>query len=109
MVFSVSKRRVRVKAQDEADTTFLDLPDELLLAILERTDSITEVLRLRQTSKVFVPACSSIVRNQLKTLYIHPRKTSVDRAIQIRESRFRLRYRGDLLCQQGPLEHDPHP
>jgi hypothetical protein len=84
MVFHTdSKRRTREKPQTEANTTFLDLPDELILAILERTDGISEVLRLRQTSKVFVPACSSIVRNQLKTLYIHSRETSVKQAIEL--------------------------
>lgn len=84
MVFHVdSKRRAREKPQTEAHTTFLDLPDELVLAILEHTDSISEVLRLRQTSKVFVPACSSIIRKDLKTLYIHPRQSSVEQAIEL--------------------------
>jgi hypothetical protein len=84
MVFHTeSKRRPRDKPQAEAYATFLDLPDELVLAILERTDSISEVLRLRQTSKVFVPACSSIIRNNLKTLYIHAGTGSVERAIAL--------------------------
>jgi hypothetical protein len=84
MVFHTeSKRRSREKPQAESHTTFLDLPDELVLAILERTDSISEVLRFRQTSKVFVPACSSIIRNRLKTLYIHARTGSVERAIAL--------------------------
>jgi hypothetical protein len=43
MVFHTeSKRRSREKPQAESHTTFLDLPDELVLAILERTDSISE-------------------------------------------------------------------
>jgi hypothetical protein len=84
MVFHVdSKRRAREKPQTEARTTFLDLPDELVLAILECTDSISEVLRLRQTSKVFVPACSSIIRTKRKTLYIHPRESSIEQAIEL--------------------------
>ncbi|GAB7323650.1 hypothetical protein MBLNU13_g07130t1 [Cladosporium sp. NU13] len=84
MVFHAeSKRRNREKPQTEAHTTFLDLPDELVLAILERTDGISEVLRLRQTSKVFVPACSSIIRKDLKTLYIHPRQISVEQGIEL--------------------------
>lgn len=84
MVFHAeSKRRAREKPQAEANTTFLDLPDELILSILEGNDGISEVLRLRQTSKVFVPACSSMIRNQLKTLYIHPRKTSAEQAIEL--------------------------
>jgi len=87
MVFHAeSKRRTRDKPQTEASTTFLDLPDELILAVLERTDNISEVLRLRQTSKVFVPACSSIIRDQLKTLYIHPAASSVKRAIAVCKS-----------------------
>jgi len=89
MVFHTkSKRRDRAKPHTEAKTktTFLDLPDELVLNILERTDGISEVLRLRQASKAFVPACSSIIRKELKTLYIHPGKSSVKRAIAICES-----------------------
>jgi hypothetical protein len=86
MVFHTHKRRVRAKPQHEADTSLLDLPDELILAILEHTDSIIETLRLRQTSKILVPACNSTTRDRLKTLYIHPRQSSVERAIEICES-----------------------
>ncbi|KAM0703336.1 hypothetical protein Q7P35_009274 [Cladosporium inversicolor] len=78
MVFHIdSKRRAREKQQAEANTTFLDLPDELILGILECTDGISEVLRLRQTSKVFVSACNTIIRNDLNALYIHPGQSSI--------------------------------
>lgn len=87
MVFHVdTKRRARDKPQTEAYATFLDLPDELVLAILEHTDGISEVLRLRQTSKVLLPACNNTIRDNLKTLYIHPRLSSVKQAIDICKS-----------------------
>jgi len=86
MVFHTYKRPMRVKPQHEANTSFLDLPDELILGILEHTDSISETLRLRQTSRILLPACNSIMRKQLKTLYIHPGKGSIKRAIEICES-----------------------
>lgn len=63
-----------------------DLPDELLLAILERTPNISGVLRIRATCRAFVPACSTTVRDRLKVLYIHPSPTSVQRAIKICQS-----------------------
>jgi hypothetical protein len=86
MVFHTYKRPMRVKPQHEANTSFLDLPDELILGILEHTDSISETLRLRQTSGILLPACNSIMRKELKTLYVHPGKGAIKRAIEICES-----------------------
>jgi hypothetical protein len=61
------------------------LPDELLLNILQHAD-IPSVLRLRETSKRFVPFCTDAVRGkakELKVIYVHPSPSSVKRAITI--------------------------
>jgi hypothetical protein len=80
MVFQNRKRRAPAKLQIPKTTSFKDLPDELLLDILNETASISEVLRLRQVSNHFLPACRTAIRDRLKTLYIHPSPRSVKRA-----------------------------
>lgn len=86
MVFQNRKRRNRTQPKQSAAKIITDLPDELLLAILERTPDISDVLRLRATSRALVPACSSTVRDRLKVLYIHPSPSSVRRAISLSQS-----------------------
>jgi hypothetical protein len=61
------------------------LPNELLLNILQHAD-IPSVLRLRETSKRFVPVCNDAVKSkakELKVIYVHPSPSSVKRAITI--------------------------
>lgn len=86
MVFQNRKRRNRTQPKQSTAKIITDLPDELLLAILERTPDISDVLRLRATSRALMPACSSTVRDRLKVLYIHPSPSSVRRAIRISQS-----------------------
>lgn len=83
MVFHNSKRRVRTNAKKETKSPFTALPDELLLDILKHADSSSDILRLRETCKTFLPACNTTIRTRLKTLYIHPASGSVKRAIRI--------------------------
>lgn len=86
MVFQSRKRRVPAKSQTVAKPTIKEFPEELLLAILERTTGISEVLKLRETSKFFGSACVSTIRTRLKTLYVHPAPSSVKRAKKICKS-----------------------
>jgi len=68
-----------------AEPSLPGLPDELLLNILQHAD-IPSVLRLRETSKRFVPVCIDAVRGkakELKVIYVHPSPSSVKRAITI--------------------------
>jgi hypothetical protein len=81
MVFQSRKTRRGAK-QKPPRTVFTKLPDELLLHMLHQMD-ITEVLRLRATSRFFVPACTEIMRDKLKVLYVHPSPSSVQRAINL--------------------------
>ena len=65
------KARGAKPKQPGANKTLTDLPDELLIQMLHDTD-ITAVLRLRATSKRFVHACTEIIRDKLKILYVTP-------------------------------------
>ena len=88
MVFQHRKNRHGAKPKQLATstkTTLTDFPEELLLHMLHHT-TITEVLRLRETSKFFFPACTEIIRDKLKILYVHPSPSSVERAIGICKS-----------------------
>jgi hypothetical protein len=88
MVFQHRKNRYGAKPKQRATgtkTTLTDLPNELLLHVLHHAD-VTEVLRLRETSRSFVPACTETIRDKLKVLYVHPSPSSVQRAITICES-----------------------
>jgi hypothetical protein len=85
MVFQTRKNRRGAKQKQPATstkTTLTDFPDELLLHMLQYT-SITEVLRLRETSTFFVNTCTEIMRDKLKVLYVHPSPSSVQRAINL--------------------------
>lgn len=86
MVFQNCKNRHRAK-QEKPSTkaNFNDLPDELILNVLEYVD-LTEVLRLRGASKSFFPACTEVIRHKGKLLYVHPSPSSVQRAIAICQS-----------------------
>lgn len=86
MVFHNSKRRVRATAIPEVKSPITEFPDELLLNIFERTDSMNEILRLRETCKRFLPACNTMVQARLKTLYVRPAPSAVKRAIGISHS-----------------------
>jgi hypothetical protein len=81
MVFQTRKNRRGAK-QKQPRIVFTKLPDELLLHMLHQMD-ITEVLRLRATSRFFVPACTETMRDKLKVLYVHPSPSSVQRAINL--------------------------
>ena len=81
MVFQSRKNRRGVKHKQPI-AVFTKLPDELLLYMLHQMD-ITEVLRLRETSRFFVDTCTEIMRDKLKILYVHPTPRSVERAISI--------------------------
>jgi hypothetical protein len=86
MAFQHSNNRRGAKAkQPGTKTTLTDLPEELLLHILPHTD-IKTVLRLRATSRFFVPTCTEAIRDKLKVLYVHPSPRSVLRALKIIES-----------------------
>ena len=86
MVFHASKRRVPATTKPIAKSPISDFPDELLLNILEQTDSMNEVLRLRETCKRFLPACNTMIQSRLKTLYVRPAPSAVKRAIEISQS-----------------------
>ena len=86
MVFHASKRRVPATNKPIARSPISDFPDELLLNILEQTDSMNEVLRLRETCKRFLPACNTMIQSRLKTLYVRPAPSAVKRAIEISQS-----------------------
>jgi hypothetical protein len=79
MVFQNRKRRGPAKPQSDAKSAVLEFPDEIILAIVERAE-ISSLLKLRETSRLFVPACVSAMRARLKTLYIHPARSSIERA-----------------------------
>ena len=67
------------------ESSLAGLPNELLLNILQHAD-IPSVLRLRETSKRFVPVCNDAVKSkakELKVIYVHPSPSSVKRAITI--------------------------
>lgn len=81
MVFQTRKNR-HCARPSPGKSTLTGLPDELLLNILQYTD-VTGVLRLRETSKSVVPACTEAIRDKLKVLYVHPCPSSVQRAISI--------------------------
>jgi hypothetical protein len=81
MVFQSRKSRRGAKSK-QPKAVFTSLPDELLLYMLHQMD-ITEVLRLRETSRFFVNTCTEIMRDKLRILYVHPSPSSVQRAISI--------------------------
>ena len=81
MVFQSRKNRRGAK-QGQLKTVFTKLPDELLLHVLHQMD-ITEVLKLRETSRFFVPTCTEVVRDRLKVLYVHPSPSAIKHAISI--------------------------
>jgi hypothetical protein len=81
MVFQSRKNRRSAK-QMQPEPVFTKLLDELLLRMLYQMD-ITEVLRLRETSRFFVDTCTEVMRDKLKILYVHPSPSSIERAITI--------------------------
>jgi len=81
MVFQ-SRKNCRGAAQALPKSVLTKLPDELLLKLLHQMD-ITEVLRLRETSRFFVDTCTEVMRDKLEILYVHPSPSSVARAISI--------------------------
>jgi hypothetical protein len=85
MVFQIRKRRGVAKSQYDARSAILEFPDEIILAIVERA-GVSEILRLRESGRLFAPACVSAMRTRLKTLYIHPARSSVERAQEICKS-----------------------
>jgi len=106
MVFHSGKNRHGANAkQPDAEVTFTDIPDELLLYMLHQTD-ITAVLRLRATSRCFVPACTEVIRDKLKILYVHPSPSSVQRAIRICESDLSSDVEEICFVSQTPWAHD---
>jgi hypothetical protein len=85
MVFQNRKRRGVAKPQSDAKSAILEFPDEIILAIVERA-GVSEILRLRESGRMFAPACVSAMRTRLKTLYIHPARSSMKRAEEICKS-----------------------
>lgn len=81
MAFQSRKNLLGAK-QEQPKTVFTKLPDELLLYMLHQMD-ITEVLRLRETSRFFFNTCTEVMRDKLKVLYVHPSPRSIERAISI--------------------------
>ena len=63
-------------------TYIKDLPDELLLEILDDAPT-SDVLRFRQTSRALLPASTTVLRQRLKVLYIHPSRSSLRSAVAI--------------------------
>ena len=84
MAFQSRKNLLGAK-QEQPKTVFTKLPDELLLYMLHQMD-ITEVLRLRETSRFFFNTCTEVMRDKLKVLYVHPSPRSIERAISICEA-----------------------
>jgi hypothetical protein len=86
MASQTRKNRHCAKPIPSGSEPFLaGLPEELLLNILQHAD-VTSASRLLQTSKSFVPACTTAIRDKvklMKVLYVHPCPTSVQRAITI--------------------------
>jgi hypothetical protein len=108
MVFQHRKNRHGAKPKQPAartKTTLTDLPDELLLHMLHHA-TITEVLRLRETSKLFFPACTEVIRDKLKVLYVHPSPSSVQRAIGICKSDLSSEVEEICFLSKSPLFRD---
>jgi hypothetical protein len=106
MVFQPSKKHRGAKPEQSGTrAAFLDVPDELLLHMIHQTD-ITAVLRLRETSRFFVNACTEVIRDKLKILYIHPSPSSVKRAIAICKSDLSTEVEEVCFVSQSP---DPFP
>lgn len=85
MVFHDNKKRRQRHAniaKPASAITIQDLPDELLLKILDNTP-IRDLLKCRQTSRVLVPASTSLLRSRLKVLYVHPTAPSLRTAIEL--------------------------
>jgi hypothetical protein len=81
MIFQFRKNH-RAAKQEQPGAVFTKLPDELLLHILHQVD-VTEVLRLRETSRFFVDTCTEVIRDKLKILYVHPSPSSIEHAVNI--------------------------
>ncbi|KAK5696899.1 hypothetical protein LTR17_024187 [Elasticomyces elasticus] len=59
-------------------TNITDLPQEIILKVVEQLDlSILEVLRLRVSHRIFLPACTTYLSERLTRLYIYPSKVSL--------------------------------
>jgi hypothetical protein len=82
MVFQNRKRRGQAKLQSEVKSAVLEFPDEIILAIVECAP-VSTILKLRESGRAFAPACVSAMRTRLKTLYIHPARSSIERAEEI--------------------------
>ncbi|KAK4902898.1 hypothetical protein LTR27_000837 [Elasticomyces elasticus] len=55
-----------------------DLPQEIILKVVEQLDlSMLEVLRLRVSHRIFLPACTTYLSERLTRLYIYPSKVSL--------------------------------
>lgn len=80
MVFQ--NNRKRRKPIEKPTKSIRDLPDELLLNIFEHA-TITDILRCREASKLFVPASTTAIRSKLKVLYVHPSHSSLRKAVAI--------------------------
>ena len=107
MVFQ-SRKNCRGAAQALPKSVLTKLPDELLLKLLHQMD-ITEVLRLRETSRFFVDTCTEVMRDKLKILYVHPSPSSVARAISIcKKSDLSSEVEEICFLSKAPLRQDDY-
>ena len=83
MVFYVPPKRVQPARQPDEKASMRDLPDELLLGILNNTVSIADIINVRATCSSVVPACNEVLTDRLKVLYIHPSRASLRAAVNI--------------------------
>ncbi|KAK4956743.1 hypothetical protein LTR10_006271 [Elasticomyces elasticus] len=74
-------RRIKAPPRQPAtpeETKISDLPREIVLKVVEQLDlSILEVLRLRVSHRIFLPACTTYLSERLTRLYIYPSKVSL--------------------------------
>lgn len=75
------KRQPRVR-QPNDQATIIDLPDELLLQIIDGLPWQT-ILNLRRAHRHMTPVCNTFITKRLKRLYIHPSTMSLRAAVEI--------------------------
>lgn len=84
MVFRESPKRLSPKRQPRkaADGKITDLPDELLLGILDHLEPL-DCLRFRATCRAFTPSGNTAITQRMRKLYVSPSRSSLLAAIEI--------------------------
>jgi len=78
------KRRGRGQGNKPATprVTITDLPDELLLKVFEDVPT-ADILTVRALGRQLLPACTDALQHRLNVLYVHPRSSSLKKAVAI--------------------------